>query len=555
MKRLFAVCILGVVLMLTGCNVQEYINGHIEENIEKELETGAEYAQYAQMREQGQFDEDGYYIGEDIGADLGRVWVTFAENSLLKTQYYYDAKFTKPIDPTCCFLDSGDSIYAPLPEVNSDNSAYSFVGYRVWIYSADGTRLGEVPVEQKDGLIVTIPDDDEVFGLSVEPIGEYVDRTFELYDYTVMAGEQNPFVGTWQINEQYIVGDSASVSAVEEFTVKYHYDTDRYYVYSTEPHTDFVNSADGVVSFHKTAGLYDTPKYSVGLKEYVRLNIFGEEKGLSDVITAVDASGASVAVDKLRNGYIVTVKTKEAYGLFYAGDISNSLEITHNKQNDVNEFTFIVPDDMEQIDLKVRKWHKTQIVFDVPNGLLDIIGNVFDGIAGKDSDGDLLLVKTSTEDHSLEDIQIDKKISLREDDKLVICLDEKISHYPNVAFKVWVDNEPPVLLYYGCENSVIEQEYTDREMRIKIEILSGTVFDRKDINNNGLDVRYLVDGVEIPDGTFLESGKTVDVKVWSSIGYTIDSDVVDNKSGIYSGKVTVTGKTTMNDFVVNCTKN
>lgn len=71
----------------------------------------------------------------------GKIQITFASNSFLDIDYFYDEAFTKPIDTRNCFLQKGESIYVSKIDVkNAKSNLYSFSEFRFVEYDSEGKR-------------------------------------------------------------------------------------------------------------------------------------------------------------------------------------------------------------------------------------------------------------------------------------------------------------------------------------------------------------------------------------------------------------------------------
>lgn len=551
MYKKIAVGLLMLPFALTGCSsATESVEKRVEDAVMQKLLSDEDYQAYLQMKENGELDSENQYISAvPSNPDVeGKVHVTFAENVYLKASYFYDAELTKPVDANACYLDANDCIYASVPEVRAgSNSAYHFSEFRVWIYDENGKRVGKLHIENsEENLILQIPMDEQLTELSVEPIGFYEGRKLMLYDYCTDAdGKQQKLTGTWSINGESYTGDTASISSVIPYSVKYQYHPQEYFLVAAEPEFYSHTATSGEVNFHKTAGLYDETQYSVELHPYIKAVFAQGEKN----IRSVKVNGEDVTLPcKLKFGDVLVAETSSEYRLS-----CNQLKPEQpEKLADGYRFAITITDEVSasELLLRTRKWSSKDITFDVPKE------NIWDKIVGlfsEKAEDTLLTVRCGDEELTYKKLKNGKNVTLDETDQLQIIVGDEIRNTPNIAFVISVNGANPVRITKASEQKILTLQYDEVES-VKITVEKGYVFSSSNINNGDLRVQYLVDGKrEVKEGEFLAEGTQVVVKVVSvPDGMEITGGAV--KAGAVTGSVFISEKTASADFVVNSEK-
>lgn len=364
-------------MILTGCSMAE-IQGAYEEKAGDFLlrysgvKDGDSYRQYEELKDKGALSEEGYYneLGEyeeEYAADIAeygsieniesekkQVHVTFAQNSFLKINYFYDESLTEPIETDNCYLNLGESIYASQPECdNPYTDSYVFSEYRIYEYDSDGNRDKDVRMFSRESRVLTIPEDFTGTELSVEPVGEYQRQAFFFDAYMINnAGDHIEVGGVWKVNGEAYTEDTIELNPSDTYKVEYFYDKETYYVAASNP--SYYSDHDGKVEFPITVLPEDS--YSVQLHSYIKLSLDGD----ADKIASASVSGKEISFDVkkekaitgLKAGDEVCIKTTEGYRL-YCGQFP--LEQPETLENDECRYTFEVPESNEEIRLLVSK--------------------------------------------------------------------------------------------------------------------------------------------------------------------------------------------------------
>ena len=242
--RLFAVLLIFSI-MTTGCStVKAYITPKTEEEIQEsiqaeiaeDIEQDSDYQKYQELKNSNQLSEDNIYQDDDYLAEKsanadkeGKIHVTFARNSHLDIQYYYDENLTDQMTDEC-YLEPGATIYAsePVP-TNTDILTYMFDTFRISEYDVKGNRIKSDPVKYTDAHIVyKLPDNNSVAELSIEPIGKFTKRKF-LLKATLADGKSFISGGEWYVNDICQKGDAFEVDPSQSCSVKYQFPENQYY--------------------------------------------------------------------------------------------------------------------------------------------------------------------------------------------------------------------------------------------------------------------------------------------------------------------------------------
>lgn len=352
MKKQLLLLTMVMALTLTGCaGVKDYLG---DKMLQKSgVLDDANYHEYEQYAAAGQLDVDGYYIEEtaEVTRSHPQVWVTFSENNNLDIQYYTDSSHRTAVDWTNCYVDPGDSIYAV---VSTDDgvfsSMYSFSAFRVYEYDSEGSRKQSTALEMKlvdDEYVLTIPDDFEGTSISLEPVGEYSQRSIALNDYySDDAGNQHTLAGTWIVNDKECTADTVEISPVTSYIISYEYGSDEYFYLSSSPECYYASNVDGVVIFNQRDADDETADYSVELHKYFSTTLVSDtyrtvKVNGGDAIT-ISANG-ELPLDHLKYGDTVTLETNKSW----AG-LENNREIiltsTEPLSSGEYKYTFIVPE-------------------------------------------------------------------------------------------------------------------------------------------------------------------------------------------------------------------
>lgn len=325
MKRLALILSAGVVVtMLSGCGqVDEYLQNRFLEK--SGILEDQEYQQYSEMKQNNQLGEDGTFNDTDVFtettvtdvADVS-VHVTFAENRYLDIQYYLDSDMTQRIDTTQCYLNPGDTIYASVESKNPNSNLYALSTYRIYEYDSENTVKNETtyPIEDKDNLVYQIPSTFTGSEISIVPIGEYPDRKLTMKAFYIDDSQQEKELanaGTWTINDEECTGNSASISPIVSYVLKYKFDKDNYFFVAASPKC-FTEQPDqkGIVEFLEANPTDEDMEYSVELHPYLTLTISLSENGtisLDDNIAETIKKNKSWTCEKLKYGDVLVVES------------------------------------------------------------------------------------------------------------------------------------------------------------------------------------------------------------------------------------------------------
>lgn len=210
----------------------------------------------------------------------GTVQVTFAANSFLDIDYYYDENLTQPIDTKNCYLNKGESIYVSGIEVqNTKSNLYSFSEFRFVEYDSDGKRKNTTSTQGVSGVIYTVPNDFDGQGISVLPIGAYKDRElkFDSYYFDTKGELVELDAKMWDLNESgdLFVNGTQTVTPVESYTISFNYSPykDSYYYVKSSPECFYHKETDSKVVFPKVNSNEEVQKYRVEMHPFITLRI------------------------------------------------------------------------------------------------------------------------------------------------------------------------------------------------------------------------------------------------------------------------------------------
>lgn len=291
MKKAFVLLLTFTMLLLTGCSA---VDAKLEQAIlEKSgILEHEDYLQYQQYQEAGRLNEDGQYIDPNLIEESnntqespdGQIHVSFGENRYLQIWYFVDAGMTTPIDTKTCYMNPGDTIYAKVVECTNPNSnLYRLAEYRILEYDSEGNVKKEYVQEVEDGTLeYQIPSNFTGTELSILPVGEYPDRNLSMSVYYVDdSGNECTLgsAGTWSINSNDIDGNTARISPIESYVLKFTYDTKNYFYVGCEP-ACFTKNPDtaGFVEFWEAEPTDADMTYRVELHQFLNLSLkFSEE--------------------------------------------------------------------------------------------------------------------------------------------------------------------------------------------------------------------------------------------------------------------------------------
>lgn len=326
MKNIVILSLCAMVL-LTGCsNVKQELENRILES--SGITADSAYEQYGELAESKQLDESGVYIdSESLNVDVnfaetsGSIHVTFANNSYLGVQYFTDRELTERIDINSCYLNPGDSIYAAPAQNNNPNTKYYRLReYRIYEIDENGNRseIASQPyAEEPDStLLYQIPSDFQGTELSLAPIGEFLSRQLTAKAYQVDdAGRKITLhnAGSWELNGEEEAVESLEVGAVDDYTLSYQYDSEKYFFVASNPVYFSQSDDEGYVEFRKVEAKDDEdPTYEVELHPYLSLELKFDREATVKVNGGNEQSvkkGKTWSNDRLKYGDKITFDT------------------------------------------------------------------------------------------------------------------------------------------------------------------------------------------------------------------------------------------------------
>lgn len=325
MKRAFVLIMAFTMLLLTGCSA---VDARLEQALlEKSgILEQEDYLQYQQYLEAGRLDDDGQYFDPNLDEvtsseqekPSGKIHITFAENRYLNIWYYTDSSMKTPIDTTSCYLNPGDRLYAKVIAcVNPNSNLYRLAEYRIMEYDAEGIIKNKYIQKVNDGVLeYEIPTNFTSTEMSIIPVGEYPNRNLSMSVYYVDDNGNKCSLGnagTWSINSNSIGGNTAQISPIESYVLKFAYDTGNYFYVGCEPACFTKNPANaGFVEFWEAESTDADMNYSVELHKFLSLSLkFGAEAKVSinqgDFETI--KKNKVLNIPKLQYGDSITIET------------------------------------------------------------------------------------------------------------------------------------------------------------------------------------------------------------------------------------------------------
>lgn len=382
--------VLSAVLLLSGCSqIDKYVKDSITNQAQIELQELDEYNQYEEYVADDLLNEEGTcrldllkQVDYPVPNTDGLIPVTLPRNSFLSFQYQRNEEDAYPIGTEICYVAPGDSIYATRMTINNSiSNLYTFSEFRIWSYDAEGHR-GNTPyaeVKQNSGLLLTIPQDYTGTGFSIEPLGNYSDRSISAKAYFINNDGAQQIIdgGVWTVGKQEFK-DIISISPVDSYTLKYDYSkyADDYYFVSSTPKCWYSKDASQTVIFQEASSNEETTTYSVLMHPYVTLTVNNKCVTLADHIPLISTGGNSIItsitkanesllpantnvdsfdVTKLRVGDIISIRVGKDYKITGTGvKVGSAAPLGSNADNGY-EYTFTIPDTNKGIQISVTK--------------------------------------------------------------------------------------------------------------------------------------------------------------------------------------------------------
>ena len=268
-----------LMLVLSGCSVQDFILHHSGVMSEEE------YQKYIELKTQGLLEQDGQYISTELdetpqpSPPAGSVHVTFSKNAYIDVLYYLDSELKTPIDTESCYLLPGECIYYDPDKLLCHHPStrwYGFDRFCVHTYHDDDGQGSELPwggSTDDARLVLKIPAEPAESEISILPMGKYEKRTLELTDfYTDSTGHAQELSGQWILNDEDAPNRRVEVNPVDLLLVDYKYDSTKYAFVSSHPSSFY--HEDGLVRFETTYASDDIDQYSVELRPLEGLFLF-----------------------------------------------------------------------------------------------------------------------------------------------------------------------------------------------------------------------------------------------------------------------------------------
>ena len=282
MKKKILLVSLCSAMLLSGCSgMNEYLDNKIK--TQSGIYEDENYQSFQKYTNQGKLDDEGYYSEEAFDSDKaqdtiqpGKAKISFAENQHLIVKYYSDAEMTQEISQDEDQFPVGSSIFTNVALDNTiPSNTYDFAGFRLSEVDENGehTQL-ETLVPDTNGLLFQITSEYEGKDLIIAPYGDYSTRVVSLKStYLDQDEKEHDLVGTWNVNDKPIQGNSAEINPISSYIISYDFDGKQYFYLSSEPECFYSNNEDGVVIFNKRESTDKTQDYEVKLHEYLSVKI------------------------------------------------------------------------------------------------------------------------------------------------------------------------------------------------------------------------------------------------------------------------------------------
>ena len=321
-KALSALCIAFLMCSITGCSskntgelFQDRINSAVKER--SEINSDSDYISYEADLSAGRLT-DGHYSHAGLQVDTdgtgtdetaGKAAVSLSQNSMLNVHYYLDEAHRNEItDPYHDFirLAPGQSLYA-VAEKKSGSSPekYSFSTFRVYSIKDGKKDLVSDEYDEKTGLFFTAPDKCDGLEFSAGPVGKYENKELTLSDYyTDDTFAHIDAGGKWNVGGKEFSAGKAETGPFGLYSVKYEFDSDKYFFVSSEPKYSFLN--ENSVGFRSTSASDDISEYSVELHPYISVTLKTPESNAKAEVNGESAGsfakGQDIVLDHLKFG-------------------------------------------------------------------------------------------------------------------------------------------------------------------------------------------------------------------------------------------------------------
>lgn len=394
MKRkttmLATLCCITSIITLTGCEqnnsfVSRMLQKRLTEQSKKSIHATSEYKKYKEYQDKGYLDENGeYIIPMPVEGDLfdkRAVQVTIAENSFLNCIFYTDSETKTPIVGTQIALRPGESLYVDEIYVNNPSSNhYDFSCFRIWSYDKDGNK-SKAPYKEvsiRNGLLLEIPQNYKGAGFSIEPLGEYTNRSISVKTF-YRDGEQERTLGRgiWKINKKPFYSKNTEISPIDSYTLEYDYRDykDNFYFVSSTPACWY--STEDTVIFKEASANDEYETFSVEMHPYITLKITNScinwtssfpvigDNG-TGIIQSIFIEGQAAKPDsfgqktfdvskRLKVGDTISMVVGKAYKITGTPvNVGTAIPLGNNAENGY-EYTFVVPDGTEELSIDISE--------------------------------------------------------------------------------------------------------------------------------------------------------------------------------------------------------
>lgn len=522
-KKIRILILMTFLLMLSGCsNVNDYLTSKLEEKTWENFEIleDQDYQKYLHLKQEGELDENGYYLEEDEDPSesgdseepSGQIHVTFAENLHIRFTYYLDAERTEQINTLSCYLNPGDSIYASEPEIiNAYSDKYVFSEFRIHQFDSNDQQESVSAVLTDDKLVFEIPADYAGDKLSVMPLGRYEPRILTLDDrYLDDDGNEVEFHGIWWVDSVEVKETTAEINSTEDYKVSYDYSNyanDFYFVKSNpEP---FRTDDSGIIEFSEATAQNGCENYYVLLHRYINVRVSnggysllpGQNKIKSLTVNSHeqdDLNKKELMLEGLKCRDEIVIRVDNSYEVTVSGlDITASIDL---ENGNVQEYKITVPETVErELGITVSKKTATLGVFAVKT-----VNNA--KITVMDEDGKLLQNGDKVDDN----------------EKLTVTITPESGYYVT-GKKVDGDIYQDTMRY---KEYISDIEKIVEEHPVK-KLISVTL----DTSDDYGDCVYTVDGKEVSGTVTLREGQKVKLEyTMTDSNYQIDSGLFGSKS-------------------------
>ena len=368
MKVKTIILLIFLVATLSGCSIT---NSFIEKQIIKSsgIEDDPDYDKYLLHKENGEIDENGYYILNEDNASADKtpekqegVHVTIATNSLLSINCFSDRDHQTGIGVAGCYLEPGSTIYASEPvSLSKTTNKYEFDKYLIYEINNNEKKLVAESTGE-GGVIFTIPSDYIGKEIAIVPIGKLQNRTISFKAYFINEkGENKIDQGNWTVNNTPITSNPFSFDSTKTFIVAYDYTSFAGEYYLVEGYPEINTDAKGVTTFCSENSNSTIEEFTVKLRKYTKVTVENKKNSLiggAYGIESIKINGeekeknqAKYVQDTMKNGDIIEIKIKEGFKLTTPTStdliVSQPLLVDGGKQykitiNSENNFTPII---------------------------------------------------------------------------------------------------------------------------------------------------------------------------------------------------------------------